>query len=571
MRVILLLCSSFLLLTYVPCVQAQGVIEGTLVGGNGLPVDRAIVRIVTNELSFPRAEIKRFSVSREGEFKVEVQPPGLFRLQFSGLYHDPYEIPIYLAEADTVQVDVIISESVYTKEQDVLGVYLYMYDSGEMNRSIVSINSKDEAGRFLLNIPAGLDSVSYDLKAELGRAHGPVADRFTLGRDGSYEATIYPQNRRDTTIAIDVESLPGESTEPGFSIRNSPFTTRQFAEVYADFERRDRKSRAHLIKLRNDGVASYDRKYDWQRDIRELRRQLKREKDPFKRQVRYLMLLHAEFLDQYLDWEPSKELAQEVIESISPTSPLLSYWPILIQGVIDSASKPDKHFGEPQKDLFELQNSAGPYAEYVHALSHSHPDSSAYRTFLSSAIAWSFRQKQFETFELYYDEYMDAFKGTERAKRLEQQYNPQKRVASGSKVPDFDFVSMDDPAVTYTPEKLLGTNYIISFWATWCGPCITKMEDLHRMHAHYEGDDFEILSVSLNFREEDARVFRADKWPMPWLNTHLNDWEPDKGVLEDFELIGLPKTILVDKKGDIVAVESDEEAFYEAIISHMGR
>ena len=58
---------------------------------------------------------------------------------------------------------------------------------------------------------------------------------------------------------------------------------------------------------------------------------------------------------------------------------------------------------------------------------------------------------------------------------------------------------------------------------------------------------------------------------MPWLNTHLEDWEPEKGVLEDFELIGLPKTLLVDKRGYIVAVESDEEAFYDAIISHMGR
>ena len=160
---------------------------------------------------------------------------------------------------------------------------------------------------------------------------------------------------------------------------------------------------------------------------------------------------------------------------------------------------------------------------------------------------------------------------TEEAESMKAQYNPQRRITPGAKVPDFSFVSMDDPSSTITPESLIGTSYLINFWATWCGPCITKMEDFHRMYNHYEEDEFEILSVSMNFREEDARQFRDEKWPMPWLNTHLENWSPDDEILELFEVIGLPKTILIDKEGHIVAVERYKNEFYGTIISHMGK
>ena len=155
-------------------------------------------------------------------------------------------------------------------------------------------------------------------------------------------------------------------------------------------------------------VAERFIKYDWRKDIRELDRQLKREKDPFKRQVRYLMLMHAGFSDEWLDWQPDRALAQEVIEAIPPTSHLLSYWPYLILEAINTASKPRKHFGEPEQDLVEIQNAASPYSDYIYALSHKHPDSLLHSSFLSGAVELAFRQKQFEEFEQYYNEFMAA-------------------------------------------------------------------------------------------------------------------------------------------------------------------
>lgn len=571
MKTYLLLFCTIFFIPFVSSSMAQGVIKGTVLAHDGQPLERASIQVVTNELSFPRDVIRQFPVSPDGTFTIDVEPPGLFRLQFSGFYHIPYELPIYLTEQDTVELDVFLGTPSYIKKRKSLAVYLYTYAAGEGSRNAAVLKKKDDAGRFLLHLQGKQDSVYYELKTKLGRAHGPSGDRFSIGRRGEYESIIYLNGKRDTTVAIDLTLLPDAATEPRFVIHNSPQETQKFADVYRDFDVRNRKSEQHQRKLRSEGVPSYDIDYDWQKDIKALTDQLEAETDPFKKQVRYLMLMHAGFLDEWLSWRPDRQLSQEFIELIPPTSPLHSYWPFLIMAAIDSASQPEERSDEPQQDLFELQRASDPYAEFIYALSHLHPDSTTHRSFLSGAINWAFEQKRFEEFEQYYNEYMTTFEGTMWADDMEQQFKPLKRTAPGSKVPEFAFVSMDDPSHTITPDQLLGTSYLISFWATWCGPCITKMEDLHRMYEHYAEDDFEILSVSIDFQEEHATQFRADKWPMPWLNAYVHDWTTDDEVLKMFEVIGIPKTILVDSNGNIIAVERNQDEFYDTILSHMRR
>ena len=562
-------CCLLFLVLVVSDSWSQGVIKGSVVGHDGMPLEMASIQQLTNETNFPRAVIRRYEVAEDGSFNFHVTPPGLFRLQFSGLYHDDYELPIYLADPDTVELAVALGTPGYLTSGDSLTVYLIALTSGERSRTKVGIKNKDNKGRYIVPVPPAADTVFYSLYTRSGWRHGPVADQFIIDREGNYNSALLHENRHDTLL-IDISRLPTEQTEPRFNVQNGPPNTQKFAEVYRDFEARKRKSNKYLREQRDKGIPTYDISYDWRKDIRDLKRQLRREEDPFKKQVRYLMLMRAEFSDEWLDWEPDRALAEEVIASIPPTSLLLSFDTFLIGRSLQVVSKPEKKYGEFNQDLIELQDAAAPYAEYIHLLSHAHPDSSVRRSFLGGAVGWAFTNKQFERFEEYYKEYMDAYSGTFHAEDMERRYKPQKDISPGLKVPEFVLTSMDDPSDTISSEELLGTNYLISFWATWCGPCITKMEDLERMYAHYEGADFTILSISMDFLEEHTREFRANKSPMPWLNAYLEGWKPDEGILKSFEVIGIPKTILVNKEGYIVAVETDKDAFYEAIISHMG-
>jgi thiol-disulfide isomerase/thioredoxin len=99
---------------------------------------------------------------------------------------------------------------------------------------------------------------------------------------------------------------------------------------------------------------------------------------------------------------------------------------------------------------------------------------------------------------------------------------------------------------------------LIDFWATWCGPCVAEMPNLHKVYAAYKPKGLEILSVSLDESREIVRQFRAARFPMPWLHgmdAELKAFESK--MASDFGVYGVPRAFLVDQRGTIVALGSD--------------
>lgn len=97
------------------------------------------------------------------------------------------------------------------------------------------------------------------------------------------------------------------------------------------------------------------------------------------------------------------------------------------------------------------------------------------------------------------------------------------------------------------------------------------MEVLDKIQATYGSDAFTVFSVSMNFSRDGALRFRnKSEWTMPWLNAHVDEWKPEKGILKDMEVVVIPKSILVGPGGMILAVDDGTDAFYDRIISVMG-
>jgi len=101
------------------------------------------------------------------------------------------------------------------------------------------------------------------------------------------------------------------------------------------------------------------------------------------------------------------------------------------------------------------------------------------------------------------------------------------------------------------PEKVR----LVNFWATWCGPCVTEFPDLVEINRMYRNRDFEFVTVSANYPDEQPEVLKF-LTKQQASNRNLLLGSKDKTTLVeafDKEWRGaLPYTVLLGTKGEVL-------------------
>lgn len=103
-------------------------------------------------------------------------------------------------------------------------------------------------------------------------------------------------------------------------------------------------------------------------------------------------------------------------------------------------------------------------------------------------------------------------------------------------------------------EKLSNSNgkiRILDFWATWCGPCITKMSDLQKLKNEFP-NDLEIISISDETMEKTLPFVQKRNLPFRFVV------DKESIISNKFEIGALPFTILIDKKGIIKKINGSD-------------
>ncbi|MEI6748927.1 MAG: TlpA family protein disulfide reductase [Bacteroidales bacterium] len=95
-----------------------------------------------------------------------------------------------------------------------------------------------------------------------------------------------------------------------------------------------------------------------------------------------------------------------------------------------------------------------------------------------------------------------------------------------------------------------GKPIIISFWATWCKPCISELTTINEVYADWQKETgVKLIAVSIDDARSSAKV-------LPMVNAKAWDYEVLLDQNGDFKralnVNAVPHTFLINGKGEIV-------------------
>ena len=110
---------------------------------------------------------------------------------------------------------------------------------------------------------------------------------------------------------------------------------------------------------------------------------------------------------------------------------------------------------------------------------------------------------------------------------------------------DFTLPSLDG-AQSLSLGDYRGDVVYLTFWASWCVPCLQEMPYLAQLWERHHGDGFQVLAVNV---EEDVAAARAFvegyELPFPVLR------DEGRKVSAQYRVPGYPTHYVIDRRGDI--------------------
>ena len=112
---------------------------------------------------------------------------------------------------------------------------------------------------------------------------------------------------------------------------------------------------------------------------------------------------------------------------------------------------------------------------------------------------------------------------------------------------------------------------IINFWATWCAPCKEEMPHLNQLKSKYKFKDIEIIPINI----ADEELKKSKEF---FEELNINNLEIFYGssidLAKEFNLRGIPTTIIIDKEGYEFAriigfIDFENKSFLDWLSNHL--
>ncbi len=91
---------------------------------------------------------------------------------------------------------------------------------------------------------------------------------------------------------------------------------------------------------------------------------------------------------------------------------------------------------------------------------------------------------------------------------------------------------------------------IVSFWASWCSPCVEEFPSMVELVKQFNGK-IKILAISEDYTEEDIQIFL--KGFHDFNPTHIKIvWDKDQKLLQLYKVFKMPEAFIFNKDGKLI-------------------
>ncbi len=530
----------FVFLLSTSALFSQVTIKGTVLGADSKPIQNGIV-------AFTKGENATYNESKpitNGKFEMVYDGKGNTIYLLTGApFHSPYTLVLPANEEMVIEVEIKLQ----ALELPADGVR-FISEAGEFdfNKSIPMLKKAD--GTYSYEVESSAKSLKYQVmysfdfegQPSVRTSHGTMGE-LSEDKAGDFYSSIPVVNGK-ATIIFDPSKLMKPAGEYYARVISEPMRTK--IELKQAFSKTEREFHGRMLGYMEKNKTQEGFTFDVSKWNNLLFSYRAKNQDPAMQ-----LLIDAYYIQsKYIYFSDPKEkanydtkVALNFFKNVPYTNSLWTSTGDVLTPILQSVFDKDveKKFQEVVKFCKEDVSLDVKAEIYSRLLSET------------KSIGSKIHRDV-------YEKAMSDLKGYPYLKQLTFEYNPDKRIEIGKPVPDFEIASLENASQTISNKTLKGQYYLIDFWATWCGPCMAEMGNLHQAYEKFKGKKgFTILSLSYDGSPDKVVEHRKKgKYPMPWNHGFVEDGFESK-LGQTFEVAGIPSVVLVDDKGTIIATSNE--------------